>query len=115
MEKEFDKKKVLRIYLDSTDRYDGEPLWLKLLEKARDEGVDGATVFKGAAGIGVHTEVHMRDIWSLSQKLPVIIEMVDERERLLRFLEKYESIIGEGMVTMSDVEVLRYGTPNMEI
>ena len=108
MKRYLGKKKLLRIYLDSTDTYAGEPLWLKLLEAVREEGLAGATVLKGVAGIGIHTQLHRSGIWSLSEKLPVVLEIVEDEERALAFLEKYGELIGEGMVAMTDVEVLRY-------
>jgi len=102
------RKKLLRIYIDSSDKYDGQAVWQKLLSAAKEDGLAGATVFKASAGIGVHTEVHTFEIWSLSQKLPLIIEIIDDRGKIESFLEKRGDLIGEGLVALSDVEVLRY-------
>ena len=98
----------MRIYLDNSDTHEGKPLWQSLMRKVQEEGLAGATLYKAAAGIGAQTELHTFEIWSLSQKMPVIMEIIDDEEKVLDFLKKYDGMIGEGMVTLSDVEVLRY-------
>jgi len=101
-------KKVMRIYIDSTDKYDGKLLWQYLIEMAKADGLSGATIFKAVAGIGSQSQLHTFDIWTLSQKLPIVIEMIDDREKIVEFLDRYDRAIDEGLVTMHDVEVLRY-------
>ncbi len=108
MKRYLGKKKLIRIYLDNTDTYEGEPLWQKLLERAKESGLAGATVLKAVAGMGVHTQVHTSGIWALAQKLPLIVEIIDDEDKIMKFIDDSEVMIGEGMVTMSDVEVLRY-------
>jgi PII-like signaling protein len=108
MKRYLGKKKLMRIYLDNSDTHEGKPLWQVLLQKVQKEGMAGATVFKAAAGIGAETELHTFEIWSMAQKLPVVIEIIEEEERIREFLDKYDSMIGEGLVTLWDVEVLRY-------
>ena len=101
-------KKLIRIYLDNTDTYNGKPLWQELLKGAKDLDLAGATVLKAVAGMGVHTEVHTSGVWALAQTLPLIIEIIDDEDKIMNFIDKCDDMIGEGMVTMSDVEVLRY-------
>ena len=101
-------KKVVKIYLDNSDKFEGRPLWQILMEKVKEEGLAGATLYKASAGIGAHTEFHTFDIWTLSQKLPVILEIIDDEEKIMDFLKKYDDMIGEGLVTFCDVEVLKY-------
>jgi len=101
-------KKVLRIYLDSTDMYEGKLLWQYLVEQAKTDGLSGATVFKAVAGIGAHSQLHTFDIWTLSQKLPIVIEIIDDNEKIIDFLNTHDASIAEGLVTIHDVEVLQY-------
>ena len=108
MKRYLGSKKVMRIYLDNSDTYEGKPLWQQLLMRIKEDGMAGATVFKAAAGIGARTELHTFEIWSLSQKLPVVIEVIESEEAIRNFLDRYDSMIGEGLVTLGDVEVLRY-------
>ncbi|WP_456428885.1 DUF190 domain-containing protein [Nitratifractor sp.] len=108
MKRYLGRKKVMRIYLDNSDTHEGKPLWQSLMGKIQEEGLAGATLYKAAAGIGAHTELHTFEIWSLSQKLPIVLEIIDDEEKVLGFLKKYDEMIGEGLVTLADVEVLRY-------
>jgi PII-like signaling protein len=108
MKRYLGKKRFIKIYIDSTDTFDGKPLWQVLLNRVKEFGLAGATVTKAVAGIGANTELHTFDIWSLSQKLPVIIEIIDDESKLQNFLKEYDFMIGEGLVVMGDVEVLRY-------
>jgi PII-like signaling protein len=102
------QKKVARIYIDSADTFEGRPLWQHLLQEAKSDGLAGATVFKGVAGMGAHSEVHTFEIWALAQKLPVVIEIIEEEEKLMAFLARCDGAIAEGLITFSDVEVIAY-------
>ncbi len=108
MKRYLGSKKVMRIYLDNSDIFDGKPLWQELFKKIKEENLAGATLIKASAGIGVHSELHTFEIWSLSQKLPIIIEVIESEDNIYRFLERYDSMIGEGLVTLSDIDVIRY-------
>jgi PII-like signaling protein len=44
----------------------------------------------------------------LSEDLPVIIEIVDSREKIDAFLPKLDAIVEEGLITMEDVRVIQY-------
>jgi len=101
-------KKVIRIYIDNSDTIEDEPLWQYLVLQAKANGLAGATVFKGAAGIGAHSQLHTFEIWALSQKLPIVIEIVDDEAKILDFLDNHGEAIQEGLVTMHDVQVLKY-------
>ncbi len=108
MKRYLGEKKVLRIYIDNSDTFNGEPLWQYIVQHAKKEGIAGATVFKGVAGIGAHSQLHTFEVWTLSQKLPVVIEIIDDEEKVNSFLEKYDEAIEEGLVTINSIEVLRY-------
>jgi len=102
------KKKVARIYVDSLDKVDGDALWERIVFHAKEYGIAGATVFKGIAGMGAHATVHSFSLLATSQELPVIIELIDEESKIRDFLETIDRMIEEGLVTLSDVEVIRY-------
>lgn len=104
-------RKILRIYIDNDDKFENQPLWEAILKKAKEEGIAGATVFKGVAGMGAHSEISSFSVWSLSQKLPVVIEIIDKEDKIMSFLKITELMIKEGLVTLSDVDVISYKHP----
>ena len=108
MKRYLGSKKVMRIYLDNADTFEGQPLWQHLVHEAKSRGIAGATVFKGVAGMGAHSQLHTFEIWSLSQKLPLVIEMIDEEAKLRAFLDDCDIAIAEGLVTLHEAEVIRY-------
>ncbi len=105
-------KKKLKIYIDNDDRYDGSPLWQYLLKEAKSYGLAGATVYKAVAGMGAHSEIHSFNIWSMSQKLPLVIEMIDNETKIRGFLNEIDPVLQEALVTLEDIEVLLYKHPN---
>ena len=111
MKRYLGRRKRVRIYIANDDRYDGKPLWEHLLHEAQKMGIAGATVVKAVAGFGAHSEIHAFNVWSLSQKLPLLIEMVEEEEKVRAFLHAADDWIEEGFVTMEDVEVIAYKHP----
>jgi len=44
----------------------------------------------------------------MAQTLPIVIEIIEDEEKIRNFLEQYDGMIAEGLVTMCDVEVIRY-------
>jgi len=102
------KKKVLRIYIDNSDTYEGKPLWQYLVHQAKAEGLSGTTVFKGVASIGEHSELHTFELWTLAQTLPVVIEIIETEEKIMTFLEAHDPAIEEGLITLHEAEVLKY-------
>jgi len=102
------QKKVARIYIDNQDKFEGKPLWEAILIKSKECQLAGATVFKGISGIGIQGEIHSFNVWSISQTLPLVIELIDDEEKIFAFLEKINGMIEAGITTLSDTEVIRY-------
>ncbi|WP_297444383.1 DUF190 domain-containing protein [Desulfurobacterium sp.] len=102
------KEKLLRIFIDSEDKYNGEPLWKYILKSVKERGLAGATVIKAAAGIGSHSEIHTISVLALSFNLPLIIEIIDEEKKIEDFISFIDTFLEEGLVTVQDVEVKIY-------
>ena len=102
------KKKILRLYIDSLDKFEHKPLWEVVLKKAKENNLAGATVFKGIAGMGPHSEIHTFSLLSMSEELPIIVEIIDNEEKILEFVKILDEIIEEGLVTLTDTEVIQY-------
>ncbi len=102
------KRKLLRIFISSEDKFKGKPLWEYLLKLVKERGLAGATVFKASAGIGVHSELKTFTVWRLSQDLPVVVEIIDREEKIEEFIKVIDEVIDEGLVVLQDVEVIAY-------
>ncbi len=99
---------LARIFFGESDRWHHRPLADALLERLRQEGFAGATVLRGVAGFGAHSVIHSAHVLRLSQDLPVVVEVVDTAERMARLEAIVEEMVGEGLVTLEKVRVLRY-------
>ncbi len=98
----------LRIYIGEEYRYKGRPLYEAIVEKARRDGLAGATVLRGVMGFGAGSRVRSSKILVLSADLPLVVEIVDKPERIEAFLPWLDQVIGKGMFTLEEVRVAAY-------
>ncbi len=100
---------LLRLFIGESDEHAGRPLHEAIVLKAREIGIAGATVFRGAMGYGRSSRLHTTKILRLSEDLPVLIEIVDAPERIDVFLAEAEPMLGSCLVTLETVRIVRYG------
>jgi len=99
---------LLRIFIGESDRHEGKLLYEWIVTKAREEGLAGATVMRGMMGYGAHSRMHTFKIERLSQDLPIIVEIVDTREKLDKFLALIDGEIEEGLATLEKAQIHFY-------
>jgi uncharacterized protein len=99
--------KLLRIFVDEDDRYDGKPLYMAIVEALKAAGFTGATVLKGIEGYGIHKTVHAARTFDLSTNLPILIEVIEEEAKVLAFLPALRAMIAEGLITLENLELMR--------
>lgn len=99
---------LVRVFIGEGDSWHHQPLATALVERLRKEGFAGATVLKGVAGFGAHSVLHTAQILRLSEDLPLVIEVVDSEEHVERLIPILDEMVGEGLVTVEKVRVLRY-------
>lgn len=99
----------LRIYIGESDRYGRKPLYMHLLEWFQRKGFRGVTVLRGIAGYGSHSRIHSISVFRFSEDLPVILEVVDEEEKVKGHLDEIKRIVKEGLITLEPVHVVFYG------
>lgn len=99
---------LLRIFIGEDDRYEGKPLYKYLVELFRKEGLAGATVLRGVDGFGKTSHYHTTSILRLSTDLPMVIELVDTREKIDRILPKLEGVVTSGLITEEKVTIIMY-------
>jgi uncharacterized protein len=100
--------KALTVYVNSTDQWHGHPLYAAIVQRCQERGLAGATVLRSEEGYGAGRQLHTTRLLELSENLPVRIEIVDVPERIEPFLVVLEEMIGEGLVTVHDVHILRF-------
>lgn len=98
----------LTIYIGESDTADHKPLATEIVLRAHASGIAGVTVLRGVTGYGASNHIHTTRILSLSTDLPVVIEIVDESERIQRFVMDIEQLMEKGLVTVEDVHVIGY-------
>ncbi|MGH6993867.1 MAG: DUF190 domain-containing protein, partial [Caulobacteraceae bacterium] len=101
---------LLRIFTEEGRSFDHRPLYEWIVFKAREAKLAGATVLRGPMGFGLHARLHTAKILDLSAKLPLVIEIVDEEEKIRAFVAALEPIADLGLVTLERVEVVHYGS-----
>lgn len=109
MAKESFSGKLVRIYCSETDKWQDQPLYEAIIERCRDVGIAGATVYRGLEGFGMSAEIHKLRIWPFSNKdAPVMVSIIDRDEAVARLLPVLDEMLPEGLVATSDVQVIRY-------
>ena len=111
-----DKAKRLRIYISSTDKFEHSPLYEVIVYAARSYGLTGATVLKGIMGFGSSSEIYSDKLWEISEKIPLVIEIIDESHKIEPFIEHinpYFEKAGKGyIITLDETTVLKHKTGN---
>jgi PII-like signaling protein len=100
--------KLVRIYIGESDQWHGKALYNAIVERARKEGLAGATVTRGIEGFGANSRIHTASILRLSEDLPVKIEIIDVAERIEQFLPLLDEMVTEGLITVQDCEIVKY-------
>jgi PII-like signaling protein len=99
---------LLRIFVGENDRHENRPLFEWIVRKAREHGLAGATVLRGLEGYGANSRLHTAKILRLSADLPIVIEIVDTKDKIEAFLPVIDGAIAEGMATLEKVEIRFY-------
>jgi PII-like signaling protein len=99
---------LLRIFIGESDRWHGKPLYEAIVLKARELHLAGATVVRGPMGFGANSRLHTTKILRLSEDLPMIVEIVDAKEKIDELMPHVDEMVQEGLVTLERVQVIKY-------
>ncbi len=99
---------LLRIFIGESDKWHGKPLYEAIVLKARELHLAGATVIRGPMGFGAHSRLHTAKIMRLSEDLPIVIEIVDAKEKIDALMPYIDQVVQEGLVTLERVQVIKY-------
>jgi hypothetical protein len=100
--------KRLTVFIGESDHYHHHSLTAEILDRARRAGLAGCSVFRGTAGFGATGHVHSARLLSLSEDLPIAIVIIDSADRIDAFVPELDELITGGLITVEDVEVIRY-------
>lgn len=99
----------MRVYISTTDKIDHKPLYEAIVFFAKQNGIKGATVLKGIMGYGESSGVISSKGWEVTEKLPVIVEIIDQAEKIHLFADLLMPMLEKSqkgfMVTYTNIEV----------
>ena len=102
------KAQRLSIYISESDRWRGGALSAAILETLKNNGLAGASMFRGAAGFGAHSRIHSTSIEVLAMDLPVLIEVVDTPDKITLAMDLVYPMVKEGLITLEEVQIVKY-------
>jgi uncharacterized protein len=101
------KAKLLRIHFGEDDKWQGKPLYEAIVTKCRELDIAGASVFRGIEGYGASSLIHKAHLLRSSDR-PIMVSVIDTEENLIRLLPALDEMVDEGLIAVSEVEVIRY-------
>lgn len=99
---------LCRFHLSNLARHGAEPLYQWIVETAHRQGLQGATILKGFMGLRPDGSILKENPWTLSQQVPVIVEVVDGPHHIEKLLACVEPSIHDGAITLERAHVALY-------
>ena len=104
--------RVLRIFVSSTDKFKSGLLYETIVFAAKRYGLSGATVLKGVMGFGSSSVIRSTRFWEITEKLPVVIEIVDEADKIEKFTQKilpwFDKISTGCLITSEKADIILF-------
>jgi len=97
----------ITIYLSEEKKHGKVLLYKYILEKMEKEGIEGATVLRGISGYGKHHHIHSVEVWRLSTNLPIIIEAINEKDKIYKLVEDLKKEVTDVLIVIEPVHVIR--------
>ena len=98
----------LTILVDEADQWHHRPVYVEIVHRAHRQGLAGATAIRGIEGFGSRSDIHSTHLLTLGEHLPVVIIIVDDHERIARFLDSLDEMPHKSVALLEDVEAIRY-------
>lgn len=98
----------LRIFIGESDSWKRRPLYEAIILRAREMGLAGCTVTRAISGYGANSRIRSAKVLRLSMDLPIVLEIIDEPEKIEAFLPEVDDLIKDGLVTIQPVEIRLY-------
>src|SRR5271156_2575985 len=102
------ERTLMRIHIGESEKWHGKPLYQAIVDLVRKENFSGVTVLHGVAGYGGSSVYHPDKILDLSQDLPIVVEIVEDAERIEQILPRLDEMVEAGLITLEKVRVILY-------
>lgn len=102
------ERTLMRIHVEEQDKYKGKPLYQCIVELLRKKHFAGATAYRAVEGFGASSHMHVQHIMSMKRDVPVVIECVDQDEKIQAILPELDDMIGGGVITLERVRVIMH-------
>lgn len=102
------KAKLLRIHFGEDDKRDGKSLYEVIVDKCHELGIAGVTVYRGLMGYGASTLIRRSHLLPFTHEAPILVQIVDNEEHIRELLPFLDQVVEEGLIAISDVEVVKY-------
>jgi PII-like signaling protein len=99
---------LCRFHVTNLLHHGTEPLYQWIAETAHRQGLQGATVLKGFMGLRSDGTLLKESAWTVSQEVPVIVEIVDGPRHIEALLAQVEPSLPEGLATLERAHVVLY-------
>ena len=98
---------LMRIYIAESTKVQDKPGGRFLVDYFMQKGFTGCTVYRGMSGFGHEHKVRTVDVFQFSLDLPIIIDVIDTKEKIMAILPEVEAMIEDGLVVIQDVQMFR--------
>ncbi|MEA5567888.1 DUF190 domain-containing protein [Anabaena sp. UHCC 0399] len=100
--------KQLTIYIGESNHWHHQPLYMAIIETARQRGLAGATVTRAIAGYGKNSTIHTTQLWELSADLPIVVTIIDSEKAIADFIPLVQEMVKDGLVALQTVEIIHH-------
>lgn len=98
---------LLRVYIAESAKIGKKPAYKHLVEMFQARGFPGCTVLRGMIGYGHEKVIHTVDVLNFSMDLPIVIDVVDTKEKILGIVDEVEELVEHGLVITHEVKMGR--------
>jgi PII-like signaling protein len=99
---------LLRIFIGESDSWKRKPLYEAIILRAREKGLAGCTVTRAISGYGANSRIRSAKVQRLSMDLPIVLEIVDEPDKIEAFLPEVDELVKDGLVIIQPVDIRLY-------
>lgn len=104
--REYERACRLSIYLGNADIEHHRPLSGQILHRAHRAGLRGATTLHGIEGYGHSGKIHDTPRWTVVDRAPITVHIIDTPERIRAFLPQLDDLAGHCLIVCDEVQVM---------